>query len=145
MASALQYNNPRSVSNRLTTLKKKYGLAITTTAASAKAATGTGTEVPGFDSPVTPEKVKKPRTPKKVTEAAGPLVNPDKVRKPRTPKKAGEGTGRKKVGNGRKARQEEYNEEETSFGQLDQLQTVGDAMDRGTFPGFMEEAGEGQA
>ncbi|KAI9784689.1 MAG: hypothetical protein M1816_000754 [Peltula sp. TS41687] len=116
VASSLQYSNRRSVGNRLGLLRKRYGLAITTSSVSAKAATTTDVTdatdaATGPENPLTtPEKVKKPRAPrtprKPKVEAAGAPLNPGKVtkaeppkaKKPRAPRKpAGEGKGRRKV------------------------------------------------
>ncbi|KAI9827372.1 MAG: hypothetical protein M1826_006297 [Phylliscum demangeonii] len=60
VAGALDYANPKSVGNRLGALKKRYNLTLTTSAATNKAQSG---EV--GSGPISPDKVKKPRTPRK--------------------------------------------------------------------------------
>lgn len=85
VAAALNYANPRSVGNRLSLLRKRYGLAITTNAASSAssaAAPGGGVKQPA--------KVKKPGQPRK-SAGSGPRPRPrprPRATKARTQKKA---------------------------------------------------------
>ncbi|PVH80954.1 hypothetical protein DL98DRAFT_571549 [Cadophora sp. DSE1049] len=69
IATALNYSNPRSVTNKISLLKKKYGLAISTAgakAASASASAGDGIAA----APAIPKTPAPPKTPKgKVTKA----------------------------------------------------------------------------
>ena len=97
MAGALGLTNPKSVSNRLGQIKKKYGMEFTTAAA---AGVKTGTDVAG--SPVGAGRVRKPATPKT----------------PRTPKtgrvaKKEEGTPSRK-GKGKTAKPEEKVDEDNN-------------------------------
>ncbi|KAI9755053.1 MAG: hypothetical protein M1815_005218 [Lichina confinis] len=84
VASAMGLTNPKSVSNRLGQLKKKYGMEFTTSGASGAK---TATDVAG--SPLAAGKVRKPRTPRTPKTPKTPKTARVAKNDPETPTRKG--------------------------------------------------------